>query len=79
MDVPDLDSTMFKLAELADSSASNRVFAWRRILTEMWREGFDAGYMAAIRDRSVEDIITRREAQASADKPDSRSREAGAG
>lgn len=48
----DLDGWMHKLARGAyDSDAHNFVFVMRKVLTEVWQDGFDAGHMAADHDR----------------------------
>lgn len=59
----DLEAKMYKLAKLDGVSASERVFVWRDILTATWREGFDAGCMAALRDRAVVDNLVEQEAR----------------
>ncbi|MCW2768358.1 MAG: hypothetical protein JWO11_4317 [Nocardioides sp.] len=49
---------MHKLAELEESDLPGKVFVWRKILTDMWREGFEAGYVAARRDRQFVETVT---------------------
>ncbi|WP_433357745.1 hypothetical protein ACQP25_44960 (plasmid) [Microtetraspora malaysiensis] len=61
MSVLDFQSKMMKLSEVATAFPSDQVFVWRKVLSGAWQEGFDAGYLAAMQDRSVENVIARKE------------------
>lgn len=50
--MPELDQWMQQIAKAAyESDADNFVFVMRRVLTDTWQNGFEAGLTAADRDR----------------------------
>ena len=50
--MPDLTSKLIRLAK-AEADGEDRVYVWRQILTEVWHEGFEAGYVARSSDQFV--------------------------
>ncbi|MEO3856161.1 hypothetical protein [Acrocarpospora sp. B8E8] len=51
--IVDLEHHMRKLAAASGGDPHGRVFVWRKILTEMWVDGFEAGRDAERRDMRV--------------------------
>ncbi|MGC5012557.1 hypothetical protein ACLQ2R_17475 [Streptosporangium sp. DT93] len=60
--MPDLEAVLRKLAALSEANPYERVYAWRQILDEVRREGFEAGYTAGRRDRELSEQIAQQEA-----------------
>ena len=63
--MPDYESAMRKLSQLADSTPYERVYGWRQILDGIWRAGFEAGYTARSHDMHISDRIAEQEAKTS--------------
>jgi hypothetical protein len=53
--VADLTSKLRRLAT-AREDGDDLVFVWRQLLTEVWNEGFEAGYLARGQDQFVVEL-----------------------
>jgi hypothetical protein len=58
--MPDFTVAIRKLAVLNDNSPYERVYTVRRILDNVYREGYEEGYQRAMQDRSMADLIANK-------------------